>query len=98
MQMYVKDLLARLIEKDSFELRVLYQTSCQRLFTGNAGENVPPVIMAEKVKSWTTFFCRIHLMEIDHSMYYRLKLFVKLIDYKIYWLAICPIPAPRSPN
>ena len=55
MQIYVKDLLARLVEKDSFELRVFYQTSCQRLYTGNAGGAVPPAIMAEKIKSWTTF-------------------------------------------
>ncbi len=53
--MTVDDLLSCLNEKDSFELRILYKTSCTMLFTGIASEVVPTELLKEKVKSWTTF-------------------------------------------
>lgn len=54
--MTLNDLLSSLIEKDSFELRILYETSCVRLYTCIASDTVPPELLKEKVKSWTTFW------------------------------------------
>ena len=54
--MTIDDLLGCLIEKDSFELRILYETSCARLLTCIASDLVPPNLLKEKVKSWTTFW------------------------------------------
>lgn len=54
--MTIKNLLDRLIEKDSFEIRILYETSCIRLYTGIASNAIPLELLKEKVKSWTTFW------------------------------------------
>lgn len=56
LQITVGDLLGCLTEKDSFELRIFYESSCVRLFTGIADDAVLPELFKERVKNWTTFW------------------------------------------
>jgi hypothetical protein len=54
--MTIFNLIDTLIEKESFELRILYKTSCNRLYTGSAADAIPPELLNDEIKSWTTFW------------------------------------------